>query len=96
MGFIHEKTSGQKSRATVPLNKNPNPVIWNLKVEAVGDIFSRRFKMRQNSKIFYSCLNNFLNPVYGSIVSIIVPRCHRGGRMRNINAWYLNTHMVYL
>ncbi len=26
----------------------------------------------------------------------IVSRCHRGGRMRNINAWYLNTHMVYL
>jgi hypothetical protein len=25
-----------------------------------------------------------------------VSRCHRGGRMRNINAWYLNTHMVYL
>jgi hypothetical protein len=29
---------------------------------------------------------------------IIVPvsLCHRGGRMENINAWYLNTHMVYL
>ena len=26
----------------------------------------------------------------------IVSRCHQGGRMRNINAWYLNTHMVYL
>ncbi len=25
-----------------------------------------------------------------------VTRCHRGGRLRNINAWYLNTHMVYL
>ncbi len=25
-----------------------------------------------------------------------VSRCHRGGRMENINAWYLNTHMVYL
>jgi hypothetical protein len=21
---------------------------------------------------------------------------HRGGRMKKINAWYLNTHMVYL
>ncbi len=28
--------------------------------------------------------------------AIIVSRCHRGGRMRNINAWYLDTHMVYL
>jgi hypothetical protein len=26
----------------------------------------------------------------------IVSLCHRGGRMENINAWYLNTHMVYL
>ncbi len=25
-----------------------------------------------------------------------VSLCHRGGRMENINAWYLNTHMVYL
>ncbi len=29
---------------------------------------------------------------YKTIVSL----CHRGGRMENINAWYLNTHMVYL
>jgi hypothetical protein len=27
---------------------------------------------------------------------IIVLHRHRGGRMENINAWYLNTHMVYL
>jgi hypothetical protein len=25
-----------------------------------------------------------------------VPYRHRGGRMKKINAWYLNTHMVYL
>ncbi len=31
-----------------------------------------------------------------SMIVIGVTRCHRGGRMRNINAWYLNTHMVYL
>jgi hypothetical protein len=30
--------------------------------------------------------------LYTSTVSL----CHRGGRMENINAWYLNTHMVYL
>jgi hypothetical protein len=29
-------------------------------------------------------------------LEVVVTRCHRGGRMRNINAWYLNTHMVYL
>jgi hypothetical protein len=34
--------------------------------------------------------------VYVFDVNVIVSRCHRGGRMRNINAWYLNTHMVYL
>ncbi len=28
--------------------------------------------------------------------NISVSLCHRGGRMENINAWYLNTHMVYL
>jgi hypothetical protein len=27
---------------------------------------------------------------------VSVSLCHRGGRMENINAWYLNTHMVYL
>ncbi len=25
-----------------------------------------------------------------------VSLCHRGGRIQKINAWYLNTHMVYL
>jgi hypothetical protein len=25
-----------------------------------------------------------------------VPYRHRGGRIKKINAWYLNTHMVYL
>jgi hypothetical protein len=28
--------------------------------------------------------------------AVCVSLCHRGGRMENINAWYLNTHMVYL
>jgi hypothetical protein len=27
---------------------------------------------------------------------MFVSLCHRGGRVENINAWYLNTHMVYL
>jgi hypothetical protein len=27
---------------------------------------------------------------------ITVPYRHGGGRMKKINAWYLNTHMVYL
>ncbi len=29
-------------------------------------------------------------------VYIAVSLCHRGGRIQKINAWYLNTHMVYL
>ncbi len=29
-------------------------------------------------------------------ITVSVSLCHRGGRMENINAWYLNTHMVYL
>ncbi len=36
----------------------------------------------------------FLQTIFLELTS--VTRCHRGGRMRNINAWYLNTHMVYL
>ncbi len=31
-----------------------------------------------------------------SAVIIIVLHRHRGGRAGNINAWYLNSHMVYL
>ncbi len=27
---------------------------------------------------------------------ITVSHRHRGGRIQKINAWYLNTHMVYL
>ncbi len=27
---------------------------------------------------------------------VSVPYRHRGGRIQKINAWYLNTHMVYL
>ncbi len=29
-------------------------------------------------------------------IFVIVSLCHRGGRIQKINAWYLNTHMVYL
>jgi hypothetical protein len=35
-------------------------------------------------------------PLHLSILRISVSRRHRGGRMQKINAWYLNTHMVYL
>ncbi len=33
-----------------------------------------------------------------AMIFLVIPvsLCHRGGRMENINAWYLNTHMVYL
>jgi hypothetical protein len=31
-----------------------------------------------------------------SFLFTIVSLCHRGGRIQKINAWYLNTHMVYL
>jgi hypothetical protein len=31
-----------------------------------------------------------------SIRVVTVLHRHRGGRTGNINAWYLNTHMVYL
>jgi hypothetical protein len=34
-------------------------------------------------------------PHLGSTVLVVLHR-HRGGRTGNINAWYLNTHMVYL
>ena len=30
------------------------------------------------------------------ITVVTVSLCHRGGRIQKINAWYLNTHMVYL
>jgi hypothetical protein len=34
--------------------------------------------------------------VISSSSIITVSLCHRGGRIQKINAWYLNTHMVYL
>ncbi len=41
-------------------------------------------------------VKNFHRTDVCSNVSVSVSLCHRGGRMENINAWYLNTHMVYL
>jgi hypothetical protein len=38
----------------------------------------------------------FLELAYGIHRFIAVLHRHRGGRAGNINAWYLNTHMVYL
>ncbi len=32
--------------------------------------------------------------IMSSVVTVSL--CHRGGRIQKINAWYLNTHMVYL
>ncbi len=29
-------------------------------------------------------------------IYVCVSHRHRGGRIQKINAWYLNTHMVYL
>ncbi len=43
----------------------------------------------QNSHINWAVLTG-----NGNMLS--VPYRHRGGRIKKINAWYLNTHMVYL
>jgi hypothetical protein len=68
-------------------------------IHNTDDVYFRRLKINHDSHEFIlesgtvanNCGNNS-DPV----VHIHVSRCHRGGRMRNINAWYLNTHMVYL
>jgi hypothetical protein len=39
---------------------------------------------------------NSIQLLDNATVVTTVSLCHRGGRMENINAWYLNTHMVYL
>ncbi len=44
----------------------------------------------------YYKLNQELSTENKGILITVVPYRHRGGRIQTINAWYLNTHMVYL
>ncbi len=47
-----------------------------------------RLKINQNSKHAF---------ILGTqVLMVAVSLRHRGGRIQKINAWYLNTHMVYL
>ncbi len=51
---------------------------------------NKYFLAKAAEKKQYNCKS------YYGYLMLIVSLCHRGGRMENINAWYLNTHMVYL
>jgi hypothetical protein len=61
------------------------------------------FRTREKKYIYQQCRRqcwcNFhrkLCDIFVIFNSVSVPYRHRGGRMKNINSWYLNTHMVYL
>ncbi len=65
-----------------------------------GDVSTGNFRPIVPLKFRKNIFDHFHNVAHpGRLVSrpiISVSLCHRGGRMENINAWYLNTHMVYL
>jgi hypothetical protein len=44
----------------------------------------------------YCSMNVITHVQYYFVLFSNVSLCHRGGRIQKINAWYLNTHMVYL
>jgi hypothetical protein len=55
--------------------------------------YSYMFSLSGSSTIFFYVLHSSRSIVY---FYILVSHRHRGGRIQKINAWYLNTHMVYL
>ncbi len=59
-----------------------------------GSPIRHTFSFSEQNKETYQHLIRFLAPV--SFRSTLPVPYHGGGRRKKINAWYLNTHMVYL